>query len=322
MGGDERTCSLSRSLCHVSYERKHMTQVTPLNTSRELAARIFPQESILYFPVVERPDGWLDKHGVWHKNDANKHLVRMIGEVPHSMSVVGSGYKNVLARELFPAIQLELVQAVKPEYLRDVQVRDKMAYNGRECFREYLFPNMQCKLRETSVAFRIITWLSYGRGAIRMIAGAVDFACDNGIVTGQTEKHARKHTSGLSIDGITRWIKGMIDIFWTNADTWRKWQGMQVSKTQWQDIADQLVKTGAISEQRRRWLDVRIQIEAQERNNSSLWEVYSALTNWASHSDIRNTGNDHAAMTRVTRETEATRLMHNVVRLYEKDAAA
>lgn len=298
-----------------------MNTVTPLNNSREMAARIFPQESERYFRVAERNLFWHNaRTGEKTLIENEKALIREQAGGGAWLANVGRNYKLITNEEFDRAIEQEMVDNVQPEYLHGVKVRDTMAYNGRDSFREYIFPNMQVNLRQTTCAFRILTWLSYGKGSVKLAAGAIDWACDNGMVSGSAERHTRRHTSGLSIAGIARWLNSVVEQFWTRKNLWREWEASPFDDEMMAMIINQLVKQGVISAQRASWLSHRIDKECMDRGNRSLWEIYSALTYWATHSNIRQTGNDHTAVTRFNRQDEAQKIMNNVVRLY-KDAA-
>lgn len=274
----------------------------------------FPNDSTLYFPVVEREDGWCDKHGQWHRDPSLKKLLRMdSNNRPHILSTVGTGYKVVQNRELFPHIEQKMQSAFEPRLLRDVETRDEWSYDGRDCWRHYTFPNLRCDIDGGGdVAFRLIVGNSYGGKSVQLIAGAIDFFCTNGMIIGTHEKQARKHTSGLTIGGIATWINDSVTAFTKHTQRCNEWSDMTVPLTREDDLFMHLVEKNLVSQQRASKLNEEMHYERNRRvgrdNRPTVWHLYSASTAWASHGDIRDTGNDHAANTRIDRARHALRI--------------
>lgn len=274
----------------------------------------FPQASTLYFPVIERPDGWQDKHGNWHKDDSVKKLIRVTDRKAHVLATVGKGYRVVLNRDLHEHIEQRMLTNFEPRMLRDVEVRDDMAYSGRDCFRHYTFPSIRCDVEGGgSVAFKIIVGNGYGSKSVQLICGAIDFFCTNGMIVGVHEKAVRKHTSGMSLTGLDEWLTGSITQFTRHTDRLQAWSRTAIPSAREDDLFKHLVDRNLVSERHASLLNAAMHYERSRRVGMSgtptLWHLYSALTVWATHEGVRETGNDHAAVTRIERGRHAERVI-------------
>jgi len=303
----------------------HNADNTVINITNRVSP--FPQDSTLYFPVIERPDGWLDKHGAWHKDDNVKKLVRVTDKKPTVLATVGKNYRVVLNRDLHEHIEHHMLAKFEPSMLRDVQVRDDMAYNGRDCFRHYTFPSIRCEIADGGdIAFKIIVGNGYGSKAVQLISGAIDFFCSNGMITGVHEKAVRKHTSGLSLTGLDDWLVGSINLFTKHTDRLRELTRIGIAYKQEEPLFKHLVSKSLMSERHAKVLLDATLIERNRRSgstvtNPTLWHLYSALTAWASHDDVRDTGNDHAAVTRIERGRHVERVISAATAFITKRAA-
>ena len=106
-----------------------MNDVTDVSTF-DTASLIFPQSSILYFPIVVRSMYWRHRDGQMVTVDDNKVILRRdeTTSKPMQLAVVSRTYKVVHNRELFPAIEKKLASLIEPRYLRSVVVHDEMAF--------------------------------------------------------------------------------------------------------------------------------------------------------------------------------------------------
>lgn len=274
----------------------------------------FPQESKLYFPVVERDNAWVDKHGVAHKIDKQKSLVRVTDNGPLWLANVGENYGTVLNSELFPHMEQQMIEHIDTQYLTDVTVNEQMSYGGRDCYREYIFNQLRCDVDgRGDIALRIILGNSYGSKAVSMLYGAIDFWCSNGMIIGANEKQARKHTSGISISGMGAWVENAVSQFASHGQRVLKYNDTMIDLTKEDGLFEYLHKRNMLSDQQARRMQAAMHEERNKRRGRdirpSLWDLYSALTAWASHSAVRDTGNDHEANTRIQRTQHAERVI-------------
>jgi hypothetical protein len=270
----------------------------------------------IYFPIVERDNAWIDRHGAVHRIAGHKSLIAYIGGKSHWLANVGKDYKVITNRELFTYVTDNVTRVMAPDQLQGMQITHKIAYGGRDCYQEMVFPNMRCDLRGGDVAFKLIIGNSYGAKAVTLICGAVDFWCSNGMIFGSHEKTARKHTSGITLVGLEKWIKQAQAQFVSQGTRLEKLESMNVHASVLDRIKDMITDQSLLSARHAEQIMESTRVEADKRTGSrkdtNLWHMYSALTNWASHGSVRDTGNDHEASTRIERSRHVERVMHAV----------
>lgn len=279
------------------------------------AALIFPQESILYFPIVIRTMYWRHRSGQMVAVDDHKIILRRDEHTskPVQLSIVGRGYKIVHNRELFPAIEAKLAELIEPRYLRSVQTHDEMSYGGRNCYRHYRFPDMRVQFGTSDIAFRIIIGNSYGEKGVELIGGAIDAFCTNGMLIGRAERRVRKHTKGIEVVHLTKWIETIVRQFWLTAHEWERWSQEVIDRDMVSRLMGVLVNRNQMSERLAAWIIDEFYKTSVPVHGSTLWALYSTLTAWATHlPHTRDTGNDHAATTRIDRDIRVAQMMRIV----------
>jgi hypothetical protein len=285
-------------------------------TSSDNCHNPFPQESELYFRVAERELGWKNERTSEYTGiSKQKALIRAHAGGGVWLANVGENYKLIENKELFPHVEQHLTNVIDSKYLHDAQTVEHMSYNGRDCYREYRFPSLKCEMHgQGNVAFRVIVGNSYGGKAVTLLAGAIDFFCTNGMLIGQSEKQARKHTSNLEVTGLDDWITDSVRQFAVHGERIGRYTQTPISELKEDALFDYLVDKSVLSARRADDLRIDMYAERNSRNGSdrerpTLWHLYSALTDWSSHSDVRDTGNDHEANTRIQRTQHAERVI-------------
>ena len=241
--------------------------------------------SVILFPVGERGIGWERRNGAFDKINSHKAIIRLSpnGDAAHVLSVVGSGYRLVHNRELFRHVEDAMCKEMSASDLSGVRVTDKVSSLGRMCYREYVFPSIKCYIGshdKTSVVFRLIVQNGYGGSALRVHAGAIDFWCTNGMISGDYTSTYRKHTAGLMVDGVGDVVRKSLDTFVGSQEKWQRWARTEVKHAD----AIQLFRDIAASAKLQETLCEQYMSEREERGQN-LWAVYSALTYYASHND-------------------------------------
>ena len=292
-----------------------MSNVVSLGDRREAVTsldNVFPQSSELYFEAHESPlytptnsfDGQQFK-----RIDTHKALSRYSNTNQRMhLAVVGKKYKVVQNKELFQAVEEQFTKALSRAELRDVYVTDSMAYNGRLCVRDYTFKNVKCHLpvgSKSNVSFRTVVVNGFGGSSIKIMSGAIDFFCMNGMINGQYDTTYGKHTSGLKIGNIVSKIQRSVDVFYRQADVWAQWMGKSISD----DDAETFLSLHFSSRMADKLLR-QFHIEAMAHGRT-VWALYSALTYYATHDagdfQVRKTQQDHTAATMLTRERQVMR---------------
>ena len=114
----------------------------------------------------------------------------------------------------------------------------------------------------------------------------------------------KRHTSGLTIPKLNNRLRGSIDIFYKQADTWSKWVKKEITDERAEECYKAMPN---VSERRVQQLMRQFLIECASHGRT-VWALYSAATFYASsdHGEfsIRETNSDHKASTLMNREQQ------------------
>lgn len=264
------------------------------------------QNSKIMFNVGERAVGWRRRDGSYTSVSSHKAIIRTAEDDDSAvlvLNIVGSTYKLIHNRELFGAVEDTLRKNMHGDALQGVMITDKVSGWGRVCLREYVFPNIKCKLKKAGkspIAFRLIVQNGYGGSALRLHAGAIEFYCMNGMISGDYQSAYNKHTSGLVVTGIDSAIERALYAFAASEVVWNRWANTPVKHA----FAMQLFRDLASSDKLRENLTQQYMREREDRGEN-LWAVYSALTYYASHAE----GEFKLRESVMTQDTEASTML-------------
>jgi hypothetical protein len=132
----------------------------------------------------------------------------------------------------------------------------------------------------SDIAFRLIVQNGYGGSALRVHAGAIEFFCTNGMISGEFQSAYNKHTSGLVIAGVERTIERALDTFIADGVKWQRWADTHVEFQDAMNLFRELADSTKLQEN----LQQQYMLEREVRGDN-LYSVYSALTYYASHAD-------------------------------------
>ena len=267
----------------------------------------FPQESELYFDTWERPCYFKGTGDKYYKDDEHKHIVRMFNDKPLSLGVVGKNYNKLDNKTLCRSIEQTFSEALGHDQLRGVTTRDKVSYHGGLSIREYIFPGIKANIesRSSDVAFRTVVINGYdGSSSFKLYNGAIDFFCENGMVTGIYDMTVKKHTKGLQIPKLLDKVRRSIDIFFTQAQHWKRWVGKTISDDDAKECYESFPNASKRMVEK---LLRQFHIESLTHGRT-VWALYSAATFYSSHSSgefgTKETGQDHTASTLLNRERQ------------------
>ena len=268
---------------------------------------LFSDESSLYFPTWELPAGAEGRKG-WYKDDNAKYIARSDTQGnPILLGHVGKNYKVLPMKELCQQIERTIVEVMTDDQLRGVQRTDQSSYYGSMCIRNYIFPSITTDIesRTSHVAFRTIAVNGYdGSSSFKFYNGAIDFFCTNGMVSGIYDMMVKRHTAGLTIPKLDDKLRKSIDIFYTQAEQWKKWVGKEITDDDARECYEAMPR---ISERRVEQMMRQFHIECLTHGRT-VWALYSAATYFATHNEgefsIRETNNDHSAATLLHREQQ------------------
>jgi len=241
--------------------------------------------SNILFGVGVRDLSWVTSGGQPVPFTSHKAIIRgnNLTNKPMALplAIVSNTYKVITNRELLTSIENTMIEVMSPASLIDVHIVDSVAQNGKTCYRDYTFHGITCDIGAmTPVAFRLVVQNGYGGSAVRLIAGAIEFYCSNGMITGKYDSKYARHTSGVKIADFRKFVLSALHNFTTATDKWKKWVKTPVIND---DVLDFFTSLAITSNLRENLITQHI-VERHHRG-PNLWSVYSAMTNYASHSD-------------------------------------
>ena len=231
------------------------------------------------------------------------------------LGIVGARYGIAPNAPIYEMMKAGAETALGRHELAGVELTEKSSFGGQFTRLELTFPGMGADIRQltgssTQLLFKIGLTNSFnGSGAIRLFAGAVDLWCSNGCVSGEYTRKAARHTSGFTPEIFAGFIEEQAENFKTRVRTWQAWAQNTIRPEQAESILNDAGMAG------RKVANVMAQFEAEATaRGRTVWALYSALTNYASHEDgrfgVRNSRNvDNVAVTLDGREREVARIV-------------
>ncbi len=233
--------------------------------------------------------------------------------IPHVLNIVSGTYKLVQNSELYTHIENEILRTINPDDLVGVRIKDTASHFGKTTWREYQFPALKGyvpnkgvnpEARDRSdVSFRIIVKNAYGGSALRIIYGAIDGFCTNGMIWGSFDSEYHRHSSGLTITAIAGGLTDALKQYQRQLGVLTDWANVTVTH----DEVMALFKSIAASPKQYDGLFNNYLAEIEDRGKNK-WAVYSTLTAYASHNGgsfkLKETDNDSEAMTMHKRELD------------------
>jgi len=234
-----------------------------------------------------------------------------------AISIVGNKFGVIQNDVLFPELN-DIVFSSIPDSHGTAKIVDRTAYNGRICYRDYVFPSEVVTEGEgtwhgdgvTDLGFMLTLVNGFGGTSLQLYGGAIDYYCSNGLVNaGQRDIMYRlRHSRRIEVFAMEEAVEKAVDQFNFNRKVWKEWSETELTNDQvskfLEDNADSKAFGKKIFNQ---WLNEK------GVRGSNLWALLSAFTNYASHTDsgpfaVRNTGRDSEAATRMSRMQRVARM--------------
>lgn len=232
------------------------------------------------------------------------------------LSIVGSKYAIVQNNDLQTTVA-EASEAALPRHaLQDIELKEFTSHGGRYTRFEYTFPALGADIRQlsgssTQLKFRIGIVNGFGGSSIRGFAGAYDLICTNGMVIGEFETSAYRHTAGFNPAKLGAFIEAEAAKYQTRVRVWQEWARKEINLTQ----AETTLEAAGMSGKRVTSMMGQFEAEAVTRG-ATVWALYSALTYYSSHNSeafgVRNAASvDNVAETLDKREREVARVINS-----------
>lgn len=285
-----------------------------------LAQRIAARENKPLFPPLEETGFRAataplfytpadDENGLYPMPDSIAQAV-IRTDTRQPLGAVGQRYAIAQNTDLQAAVA-EAAEAALPRHaLQDIQLKEYSSRGGAYTRFEYTFPGLGADIRQltgasTQLMFRIGVANSFnGSGAIRGFAGAYDLVCTNGMVIGEYETSAFRHSAGFHPGKLADFLEREAENYVTRVRVWQAWARKEITVTG----AKETLEAAGMSARRVASMMEQLQLEAESRG-MTVWALYSALTFYSSHNSerfgVRNSANvDNVAETLDKRERE------------------
>ena len=236
------------------------------------------------------------------------------GHTGDVLGIVGAGFPSVPHGDFFRNIVDAIVENFGAEDTSQVIPKFTTAHNGAVALLDITFPNISYTIRTdkhtTNIAQRAILWHGIdGTKSNLGVFGAVDFFCTNGMITGTYEQVRKKNTSGFNLANFVEEIKQSHNNFITHAKYLQLMADTNFSAYQMANLKELLEPMGMSKRMAKNMYDLFLD-EASVRGKN-LWALYSAMTNYSSHTNngfkLKDMGNDTRATSMWEREQKVVK---------------
>jgi len=231
------------------------------------------------------------------------------------LGIVGRNYPLTTHTDFF-ARQHEMFEKKFPAgHLENAEISYQTSRKGAFALMNLILPDVKLPIEtskhKTEVGLRHVSWHGVDGGTSNnSIFGAIDFFCTNGIITGEYERIRKKNTKNFDMRKFIDEIEKSVEEFYVTARKYQAWAARDIS---YQD-AENVIESLPIAKRNKPKLLTIYEQEVMDRG-SNLWALYSAFTNYSSHTDngfpIRQTGGDHQAETMLKREFSVVSWLDN-----------
>jgi len=184
--------------------------------------------------------------------------------------------------------------------LGDVSVVDRLYEGGLRAHRTIHFNDLQTTIGDSSdlVRCRMDIFNSVDKSwCFQIFSGAYRDLCRNTLVFGGEKSYHQKakHTKNLSVEAMITKAGCSLDMWTSQRDQMRAWQGSRLSDEQFANILKEsicaktgrAVKAGALEGVNERLMNALLYLFAKEKPElgGTMWAAYNALTHWATHTN-------------------------------------
>lgn len=232
-----------------------------------------------------------------------------------TLGIVGNRYVIAPNRPIYDMVCKAAAESLPEPALSRLELAEHSSFGGQYTRFELTFPGLGEDIRQltrspTQLIFRIgVTNTFNGSGSIRVLVGASDLVCSNGMTIDETEIKAARHTSRYDPELFADFISGGYSKYLERVEVWRAWARAEIEP----EVAQETLEAAGMPGRRVKAMMRQFETEAGKRG-STIWALYSALTYYASHSEgsftVRKSRNgDNVAVTLGAREREIARVV-------------
>jgi|TARA_R100001463_G_scaffold884_2_gene3934 hypothetical protein len=244
------------------------------------------------------------------KYNKSKYVIN--GNTGDYLGIVGTKFNCVDHGTFFTRAHNAVSEHLGEEFCDNMNINFRAARNNAWTMMDMVMPNVLRKIQSdkhtTTIAPRLIALHGIdGSCSNQVYFGSIDFFCTNGMITGDFDQVKRKNTSNFDIENFIKELKNTMSDFNESADKYQSWAEKHLYTMDVKEMLGHIM-----SKQMSEKMFSLYNHEAATRGQN-VWALYSAFTNYSSHSDtgngfaLKNTGNDTQAENMWKREQEVAK---------------
>jgi hypothetical protein len=244
----------------------------------------------------------------------NRTIVRT--DTDEELGIVGNRYASVNNQDLYDMLVTACQDTLPKACLKGAELKEISSYRGAYTRFELAFPEMKMPIEqkgsETELKFRVgISNTFDGNGSVRVLSGAYDQVCENGMCIGEVTRAYARHTVGFTPAKFSEFIASQMVLYNDRCNDFQRWAKFDIDQSQFETILTE----NNLSERKTKNLVEQFQIESQTRG-STLWSALSAMTFYSTHDSsrfsVRNSSTvDNHGATSEQREREVNKILRS-----------
>tara|TARA_B100000287_G_C20547678_1_gene747188 strand:+ start:90 stop:944 length:855 start_codon:yes stop_codon:yes gene_type:complete len=230
------------------------------------------------------------------------------GDTGEYIGVVGDSFTCASHGDFFTGVHNTMTETLGEDECNFMNINWKHARKNAWVMMDMVLPNVKADIitnrHKTTVSQRVIALHGIDGSCSNMVFfGAIDFFCTNGMIRGEHDKVRRKNTSNFSMDRFITDLQHSRQDFYAQAERLQQWANIGLTFVNVKELLEKIMKSDRAAEK----MFTLYNQEASTRGRN-VFALYSAFTNYASYADerngfnLRNTGNDTAAISMFQRE--------------------
>lgn len=217
----------------------------------------------------------------------------------HVLGVVGRSYRIIPNTELFDNMYQAIESSMSQKAIDTMEVIDTQVRNYAKTYREIRFPeisrSIETRTHKTDVGFRIIEENSFdGSGSVKVLLGAIDFYCTNGMIHGQYDVFKKTHKGHDPIPSFEGIFVKALEQYTDKMDLYQNWASKSLTDSAVHNFVANLFPTSKKNDNDPEFITTKpyslmgdnlirqYENETFVRGNNA-WAMYSAMTFYASH---------------------------------------
>ena len=234
------------------------------------------------------------------------------GDTGEYIGVVGDSFNCASHKDFFHGVQDTMIENLSDTQLEGAEERWRDARSNAWAMMYVTFPNVTSLIKTDKhasvISPRIIALHGIdGSCSNQVFFGEIDFFCLNGMIRGDHDKVRRKNTSNFSMDRFISDLRKSRQDFDTRTAQLQRWADTSLMSVDVRAFLEKLLKSDRAADKMFTLYNQEVSVRGR-----NVWALYSAFTNYATYADerngfeMRNTGNDTAAMTMFNRENKVS----------------